>query len=74
MIVIRKDLKEATKFEELLPGAVFEYDGDVYMKTYLPSRAVYKAVELEGGFVENFATTTKVIPLDAEVIVKGERK
>lgn len=72
MKVVRKDWKKATTFEELLPGTVFEDDGDVYLKIYIPSSAEYQAVELESGMIGYFPDKVKVTPLDAELIVKGE--
>lgn len=55
----------------MLAGAVFEYQGDAFVKIYDLASAEYSAVYLEDGAVAKFLDNTEVIPLEAELIVRG---
>ena len=68
MIITRKDLK--TTFEALRVGAVFEYDGQIFMKTSLRTEEK-RAVILADGTMWAFDDSAFVAPLDAELIVRG---
>ncbi len=68
MIITRKDLK--TTFESLRIGTVFEYDGQILMKTSFKTKEP-KAVILADGTMWEFDDSVFVAPLEAELIVRG---
>lgn len=68
MIITRKDLK--TTFEALRVGTVFEYDGQIFMKTSFNVEQ-FQAVILADGTLWNFENAALVAPLEAELIVRG---
>lgn len=68
MIITRKDLK--TTFESLRIGTVFEYDGQIFMKTTFNVEQ-FQAVILADGTLWNFENDTLVAPLEAELIIRG---
>lgn len=74
MKIVRKDKDTTTRFDCLPVGAVFEYEGKAYEKTYFTMNVEYGAVDLENGTSGYFKNETVVTPLDAELIVRGELK
>lgn len=76
MIVKRKDEEQkSVTIGELLPAAVFEKDKVVYLKivnTRLDHSV--RAVSVEDGDEFIFQPDTEVIPLEAELVIWGERK
>lgn len=72
MKVTRKDMGTPTTFEMLTAGAVFDYEGEAYMKTYSVFERQFQAVELREGGVYRFDEDIEVVLLDAELIVRGE--
>lgn len=71
MNIIRKDKKRKNTFGDMLTGAVFDYQGDAFVKIYDLESVEYSAVYLECGTVVKFSDNTEVIPLEAELIVRG---
>lgn len=71
MKITRKNKNKTTRFDCLPLGAVFEYWDNVYEKVYYLKQEEYGAVDLEEGRVGYFENDTAVIPLDAELIVRG---
>ena len=72
MKVTWKDEKKPTEFKALSEGAVFEYEGEAYVKALDLRAQEYKGVDLEGGAICYFIADTEVMPLDAELIIRGE--
>ncbi len=66
-MTIERIEKSAVRFEELSIGAVFEYEGEIYMKT---DREKITAVELEFGILRDIEEDKLVKRLDAKLIVK----
>lgn len=74
MKITRKDKDKSTRFDCLPTGAVFEYEGEVYEKTYFMVNVEYGAVDLKNGTSGYFKNETVVTPLDAELIIRGKLK
>lgn len=72
MKITRKDKDKSTRFDCIPVGAVFEYEGKAYEKTYLPASIEYGAVDLENGTSGYFENKAVVTLLDAELIIRGE--
>ena len=74
MTVTRQREKQHTVVvDELLYGAVFESNGNVYMRIFnarLDSKV--RAVNVENGREYIFEPDVKVTPLEAELIIRGE--
>lgn len=67
MTIERKE-KPFVKFEELTAGTVFEYEGEIYMKTD-NTRERTSAVELVFGCLAEIEKDTLVRQLNARLIV-----
>jgi hypothetical protein len=60
---------------DLRLGAVFEISETVYLKIYNPRLTEeVNAVNVEDGKLYEFGSDVKVTPLDAELIIRGERR
>ena len=74
MIVKRKDKRQKYKpIGKLLNGAVFEFNGIVMMRIFnamLDDKV--RAVDVENGSDYIFDSNTEVLPLDAELVIRGE--
>lgn len=75
MKVTRVDSKGSVLVGELSDGAVFDHYGNVLLKIFNAKLDEdVRAVSVEDGTVYQFKPDVKVIPLDAELIVRGELK
>lgn len=76
MIVKRKD-KDRILCEvgDLRLGTVFEINETVYLKIYNPRLTKeVNAVNVEDGELYQFEPDVEVTPLDAELVIRGERR
>lgn len=76
MIVKREDKAHILcDVGDLLLGRVFEHRDMVLMKIYNARQTKdVRAVDVEDGLEYQLKPDTKVIPLDAELIIRGERR
>lgn len=76
MIVKRKDKSQILcEVGDLRLGAVFEISETVFLKIYNPRQTKeVNAVKVEDGELYEFESDAKVTPLDAELIIRGERR
>lgn len=69
-MTITKTMSENTKrFEDINCGDVFEYNGDYYMKIYIPQN-MNNAVHLDNGEALFFHDSKYVTLVDHELIIK----
>lgn len=68
MTIERKE-NPVFKFEELTPGTVFEYEGEIYMKTVYTRERGISAVELQYGCLSQLTKDTLVKRLNAKLTV-----
>lgn len=75
MKVTRTDSRGSVPVGELSDGTVFDYYGDVLLKIFNArlDKSV-RAVLVEDGAEYQFKPDTTVIPLDAELIIRGKCK
>lgn len=66
-MTIERRKKSVVRFEELSAGAVFEYEGEIYMKT---DGKNITAVELGFGLLSDIKKDKLVKILDAKLMVK----
>ena len=62
--------KRFTKFDELKPGDVFNYDGNWYMKIDIINMPAFNTVNLETGTLGYIVPYSKVDYQDAELRVE----
>lgn len=76
MIVKRENEKHILcEVGDLRLGTVFESIETVYLKIYNPRLTKeVNAVNVEDGELYEFNSDVKVTPLDAELIIRGERR
>ena len=72
MRITRKDKEIPTEFKMLSEGTVFEYEDEVYVKTMDVGSYEYRGVDLKNGLAIHFLADAEVMPLDAELIVRGK--
>lgn len=73
MKVRRKDSSVSVPVGTLSDGAVFDHYGDVLLKVFNAKLDEdVRAVLVEDGTVYQFKPDIKVIPLDAELVIRGE--
>lgn len=68
MKIRRMNNKGFVVFGDITPGTVFEYCDIIYMKHKLGK--IVNAVRLEDGAGASFIGHEKVVPLDAELVIK----
>ena len=75
MKVTRTDSIGSVPVGELRDGTVFDYYGDVLLKIFNARLDKdVRAVLVEDGTEYRFKPDTTVLPLDAELIIRGELK
>lgn len=59
------------RFKDIIPGTAFMHDGDLLMRIDVDGTNNFNAVDLSTGQCIWYASENLIMPVEAEVIVKG---